>query len=55
MTKTILPLASQMHRTFDTWLEGETEVMLCDCHGYRLERIRIDGKPSEWVRVRVTQ
>lgn len=51
MTKTLLPLASQSHRTFDCGTDSNgVEWMLCDCHGYYLER----GESGEWVRVRIT-
>jgi len=56
MTRTILTLDSQSHRVWDFAREGNTEVMTCDCHGYRLERTLEEGKrPSLWVRVRITQ
>ena len=50
-TKTVTPL-SQSHRTFDCGVNADgSEWMLCDCHGYHLERSVIDGKRSAWVRI----
>ena len=50
-TKTVTPL-SQSHRTFDAGTNADgSEWMLCDCHGYNLERSVIDGKRSAWVQI----
>lgn len=50
-TKTVA-LASQSHRIFDAGVNVDgSEWMLCDCHGYHLNRTVTDGKRSEWIRI----
>lgn len=45
-------LASQSHRTYDRGVNANgSEWLLCDCHGYWMERTVTDGKRSEWVRI----